>query len=106
MAKWLWAVGAVAVWVVAVASGGCTFVNRQLNTPQVAVESRAHNHTRAATGVSAAPVTATTAGRGRPANPTTREPPSLGSAAYDVHPDGCFVGLALSGGGSRSANFS
>src|SRR3954453_347111 len=101
MAKRLWAVGAVAVWVVAVASGGCTFVNRQLNTPQVAVERRAHNHTRAATGVSAAPVTSTSTVRVRAQNRETRHPRTLDPADCDVHPASCFVGLALSGGGSR-----
>ena len=34
-------------------------------------------------------------------------PPAVAPApSVDVHPDGCFVGLAISGGGSRSANFS
>src|SRR5438552_1779769 len=100
-------VGAVAaIWVVVAAAGGCTFVNRQLNSPQVAVEKRLLNHTRAATGASAAPVTSTSPVRVRADDRSAQGSRAMGPASYDVHPDGFFVGLALSGGGSRSANFS
>jgi predicted acylesterase/phospholipase RssA len=94
----------LAVWGVVVAgtvmagAGGCTSVNRRLNAPSVLIERRTHNHTRAATGVAAAPATSRDP-RGVRAE---GQPPA---ANPDVNPDGCFVGLALSGGGSRSANF-
>jgi predicted acylesterase/phospholipase RssA len=59
---------------------GCAYVNQRLDSVTVPLESRRTNHTRAATGET-----------------------SLG--AVDADTDGYFVGLALSGGGSRSANF-
>jgi predicted acylesterase/phospholipase RssA len=98
--------GAV-VWLVAslVAAGapaGCTSVNRRLNAGSVPVEKRVHNRTRAATGVEAVPVSARSAARVRADGPGDSPPAPIA----DVRPDGCFVGLALSGGGSRSANFS
>ena len=89
-------------WVVLFAAG-CTSVNRRLNAPQLAIERRAYNHTRAATGAAVAPAAARAAVRVRPEEPVGR---SSAATAADVRPDGCFVGLALSGGGSRSANFS
>jgi predicted acylesterase/phospholipase RssA len=59
---------------------GCTHTNVQLNRQEVPLESRIHNSTRA-----------------------TLSAPSVPEAPNN---DGYFVGLALSGGGSRSANFS
>jgi len=78
---------------------GCTNVNVALNSPDVPLESRARNHTRATTGGEVSP-------------PQTQ--PSAPNISADVtapvrvvpDDDGYFVGLALSGGGSRSANFS
>jgi len=64
---------------------GCTFVNTRLNQATTPVGQQVRNHTRAATS---RPFDADEAG-GRPAD----------------H-DGYFVGIAISGGGSRSANFS
>lgn len=61
-------------------ASGCAYVNEPLNNANVPLESRAQNHTRAT-------LTDT---------PKVRAP----------NDDGYFVGLALSGGGSRSANFS
>jgi predicted acylesterase/phospholipase RssA len=90
---------------------GCTYVNRPLNPPGVPIERRAHNGTRAVTFVTVVPVDSRDERRvkppqtmpGRQSSPT----PAYGiDVNPDVHPDGCFVGLALSGGGSRSANFS
>jgi predicted acylesterase/phospholipase RssA len=63
--------------------GGCTHVNVALNKPDVPLASRVHNDTRAA----------------MTSLPTTR-------TEHPADADGYFVGLALSGGGSRSANFS
>ena len=61
---------------------GCTNKNVRLNAPTVALEQRLHNHTRASTVL----------------------PPS--AAAHGANRTGYFVGIAISGGGSRSANFS
>src|SRR3954469_25992002 len=85
---------AVFVSFVIAAAGGCTSVNRRLNAPGVLIERQVHNRTRAVTGVAATPT-------------SSRDPRGVraeGAPPYvspDVHPDGCFVGLALSGGGSR-----
>jgi predicted acylesterase/phospholipase RssA len=68
---------------VALVAGGCTHVNVALNKPDVPLASRVHNDTRAA---------------------MSALPPSKDARPADS--DGYFVGLALSGGGSRSANFS
>jgi len=75
---------------------GCTSVNIPLNAPNIPLESRANNHTRAGVG---APV---------PVPAITGAAPSAQSPVAEVPSDrdGWFVGLALSGGGSRSANFS
>jgi predicted acylesterase/phospholipase RssA len=69
-------------WLVvsAVVSVGCTHLNVRLNRPEVPTEARIHNNTRA-----------------------TLSSWQVPEAPND---DGYFVGLALSGGGSRSANFS
>ena len=98
----------IVVFIAAVGAGGCeglTSVNRPLNDPKVPLESRARNATNAALAVAAAPVEA----RGRRVRPTrsgaTGERLSRAQGP-DLRPDGVFVGLALSGGGSRSANFS
>jgi predicted acylesterase/phospholipase RssA len=64
---------------------GCTYVNQPLNPPDVPLESRQTNNTRAAL-----------VHADDPSTPATRP----------THNDGWFVGLAISGGGSRSANFS
>jgi predicted acylesterase/phospholipase RssA len=102
---WLrvWAVGGAAVL-----CGGCTYVNKPLNRPQVAIERRVHNQTRAATGAATAPVQSRATVRVRPDGGAESADlrHSVDAQIPDVHPDGCFVGLALSGGGSRSANFS
>lgn len=82
-------------------AGGCTFANKPLNPVSLPLEQRVKNHTRAILG---APIV----------SPATQE-----SADAPVHPelakeydddadrnhDGYFVGLSISGGGSRSSNF-
>ncbi|HEX8522926.1 MAG TPA: patatin-like phospholipase family protein [Tepidisphaeraceae bacterium] len=67
-------------------TASCTYVNEPLNPPDVALETRAKNRTRAAFDLA----------------PTTRP----GGATTAPAGDGYFVGLAISGGGLRSANFS
>ena len=64
---------------------GCTYVNQPLNPPETPAEARRDNNTRAAL-----------VHVGPPSDATTRP----------AHDDGWFVGIAISGGGSRSANFS
>ncbi len=92
-------------WVVPALLVGCSYANRPLNDVSVALEERARNATRAAT------FAAVDAPRyPRPPGPASeREVRSAGPAAaadpVDTVPDGYFVGLAISGGGSRSANF-
>ena len=66
-------------------AGGCTFVNEPLNPPDTPVTDRRVNHTRAALLRSSLP--------DETAAPLARD-------------DGYFVGVAISGGGLRSANFS
>ena len=70
--------GFVALLIV-VAITGCTYVNKPLNDDSVPLESRKLNQTRAV-------------GRAAQGQITNSS-------------DGCFVGLAISGGGLRSANF-
>jgi predicted acylesterase/phospholipase RssA len=91
---------AVVLVMLAAATGGCTSVNEQLNDQRLPTERRALNFTRAATGVGVAPIASTPPARVRP------DAPRRETNISDLNPDGCFVGLALSGGGSRSANFS
>ena len=94
---------------IAVGAAGCsdlTFVNRRLNEPHVSLESRALNVTRAATAVAAAPTQARGSTRVRPQRSVATGKDARPPEGPDVRPDGVFVGLALSGGGSRSANFS
>ncbi len=74
---------------------GCTSVNVALNNPKVPLENRIANQTRA--GVSA-PVPIPVMGTKKMVGPATE--------AVQTDADGWFVGLSLSGGGSRSANFS
>jgi predicted acylesterase/phospholipase RssA len=89
---------------------GCTYVNQQLNEPTVELENRVHNHTRAETFTEAEPTGANlNPGPGmitpelKPATAPSAANTRLANALHDS--DGYFVGLAISGGGSRSANF-
>jgi predicted acylesterase/phospholipase RssA len=86
-------------------AGGCTFVNEQFSSPTLPTEKRVKNHTLAETFTNVTPV-AQMAGAApineRQMTPATNHAPEMG----DTNGDGYFVGLALSGGGSRSANFS
>jgi len=82
---------------------GCSYPNRQLNGPSLLLEQRQKNHTRSAVfaDVTAPQETETSPLRTdrivRGSKPDFSMPPDQ---------DGTFVGLAISGGGSRSANFS
>ncbi len=80
---------------------GCTSVNTALHSSNAAAEARQQNHTRAA--LSAQPASTATASRDESIKPASTR--SAGSAV-DSNNDGYFVGIAISGGGSRSANFS
>lgn len=101
-------------------AGGCANANRPLNAPNVPLEARAANDTRAATFARTVSPAMPPPSRTRPkpqirpgqaaTEPADDDPqdPAPGDDAVAPPPDadGCFVGLALSGGGSRSANFS
>ena len=89
----------------AAAVAGCSYADQPLNGPAVPLERRLTNATRAATFAAVRPP--------QPAEPAAAVPreiePASGPSAtapVDTVPDGTFVGLALSGGGSRAANFS
>jgi predicted acylesterase/phospholipase RssA len=87
---------------------GCSYVNVPLNAGTVLPENRVGNYTRAETFSDVAPpqsdqIPGYVSDRQiRPTTGATTSP--LTSALVDN--DGYFVGLALSGGGSRAANFS
>src|SRR4051812_48605796 len=74
---------------------GCTYANRQLNALNLPVENRARNHTRASLGAEVWTKTSPT----EPGIIPTTNP----SEVPVPDADGYFVGLAISGGGSRSA---
>jgi predicted acylesterase/phospholipase RssA len=76
---------------------GCTNANRPLDLVTVPIESRRHNDTRAATSAVIVPLTS----RQERAIVSSTRPSTL-----PVAPNSAFVGIAISGGGSRSANFS
>jgi predicted acylesterase/phospholipase RssA len=102
--------GFVAACLALLAGAGCeslTSINNRLNGAGVSLEHRLTNSTRATTAVAAEASQADqeTSPRAPTAVATVRSPASS-TDAPDVRPDGVFVGLALSGGGSRSANFS
>jgi predicted acylesterase/phospholipase RssA len=81
---------------------GCTNVNKALNPATLALEDRRPNRTRAGTFTAIAPMTA--AASADPLRPASTTRPTAPPAVVDG--DGYFVGIAISGGGSRSANFS
>jgi len=86
---------------------GCSYVNVPLNDGTVVLENRAKNHTLAETFTQIQP----------PGLPTPNIAPSTQPEIYPTastsvaqavsrsDKDGYFVGLAVSGGGLRSANF-
>lgn len=94
--------------------GGCTSTNRPLNPANVALENRRPNHTRAATGLEVPALQSTAVTNLQPPPPAGRDETGGGRPAPADRPpagapqrddDGYFVGIAVSGGGSRSANF-
>ena len=74
-------------FILLLAVGGCTYVNRPLNAPRIAMEARRHNATRATLDIAA-------------------QLPDAPPAQTRAESDGYFIGIAISGGGLRSANFS
>jgi predicted acylesterase/phospholipase RssA len=84
---------------------GCTSLNQRLNPPQLAPEARVKNHTRAALGAEPASPAASGGPREARITPTTTRTPAAPANDFDRNHDGYFVGIAISGGGSRSANF-
>jgi predicted acylesterase/phospholipase RssA len=88
-------------------AAGCTYVNKPLNSVSRPLEARINNVTRAALAAEVVPFnTSVVAGQSQSAvlRPTTQS--ITEQQQLDRNGDGYFVGLALSGGGSRSAVFS
>ncbi|HEX4796528.1 MAG TPA: patatin-like phospholipase family protein [Humisphaera sp.] len=81
---------------------GCQPVDRPLNSHSIGPEKWVHNATRAAV---LAEVIAPQDEEATGVKPQTSVRPTSGPAATPADGDGVFVGLAISGGGSRSANF-
>ncbi len=87
--------------ILTIAHCGCTNVNRQLGNLALAPERRPRNHTNAA--LAAHVIEPTAQG---PAAVAVKSDAGAPHPPRDVRDDGVFVGIAVSGGGSRSANFS
>jgi predicted acylesterase/phospholipase RssA len=92
-------------WVLLFALVGCSYVNTPLNSNALALEKRVKNQTRSETFSQIRPLDSLEL----PA-PTTQPdifPATFSTTAQAVvnDRDGYFVGLAISGGGLRSANF-
>ena len=90
---------------------GCTSLNERLNDAAVPPEARRRNHTRAALSAEPPSPTADAGTREQRIRPSTQSAsaPSRSTDSADsagAGDDGYFVGIAISGGGSRSANFS
>jgi predicted acylesterase/phospholipase RssA len=91
---------------------GCTYLNQRLNPAEVPVERRQLNATRAALAADLSPLVVSADKVKdvaiRPTHRIATTTPSSTRAAIagaDPRDDGFFVGVAISGGGSRSANF-
>lgn len=84
-----------------VLAAGCTSFNKPLDSVSKEANQRVRNHTRAA--LSALPPNVTSG-----AAHDSRIQPATAPTTFPADPnrDGYFVGIAISGGGSRSANFS
>lgn len=92
-------------------AAGCTTVSQRLNAPDVPVERWRPNATRAALAAQVGPLVSTSDKvRDLDVRPASRPAAGAPAIAADVpggdpRDDGFFVGVAVSGGGSRSANF-
>jgi len=88
------------------AAGGCTYLNQPLNPLTVNLENQRHNVTRCSLAANISPIT-TTADHVQDVriSPATHPSTTQAAAQADANDDGYFVGLSISGGGSRSANF-
>src|SRR2546423_5512301 len=88
-----WAGASCGLWLLC----GCKYANKPLNSVNRPLEARVKNRTRAALGASISPVSsALTPGI---APTTLPNPPTVRDD------DGYFVGISISGGGSRSSVF-
>lgn len=99
-----------ALVVLCICVAGCADVNQPLNPANRQLEHRTHNHTFATLAAEPLPLTADWFKRiGQPEilpnPPHNHNSPPEATPHRDVRADGYFVGLAISGGGSRSANF-
>jgi predicted acylesterase/phospholipase RssA len=86
---------------------GCSYVNVPLNDGSVPLENRQKNHTQAETFTEIQPNEIRSANAPPSTLPMIYPTPStaVAQAADASDKDGYFVGLAISGGGLRSANF-
>jgi predicted acylesterase/phospholipase RssA len=88
---------------------GCSHVNEPLADIRLPQQQRERNHTRAALGAQLTlPAQQSNLQRETPIQPTTApatRPLDHNDDDDDDDDDGYFIGLAISGGGSRSANF-
>src|SRR5688500_3478893 len=87
----------------ALAIVSCTNVNTRLNPGKTPLEVRRPNQTRASLGGNVTVSVHPPRGDDRGIQPTTQI--AAASAVGDANDDGHFVGIAISGGGSRFANF-
>ncbi|MCC6240058.1 MAG: patatin-like phospholipase family protein [Phycisphaerales bacterium] len=94
----------IALIAIALGLCGCTTVNQPLNSANLAMENRSLNETRAAVDAEVPPQQVRTTAF-TPRQRTQWQETWFADEAPQLDQDGLFVGLALSGGGSRSANF-
>src|SRR5579862_7767844 len=83
---------------------GCSHVNVQLNDPHLELENRVKNQSRSSVFADVSPPANMMAVS--PIRPNNAVLPAEHVPSGPADNDGYFVGVALSGGGSRSANFS
>jgi len=88
------------------ALSGCTYVNRPLDSATTSLEQRHHNQTRASLAADISPL-GVSADRVQDVtiSPATAPSTTQSTARASASDDGYFVGVSISGGGSRSANF-
>jgi predicted acylesterase/phospholipase RssA len=83
---------------------GCSYANIELNDSHLHLQDRVSNHTRAAVFADVTPPSTPNAASVLRSDSAITTPQQFRLGPADA--DGFFVGVALSGGGSRSANFS
>ncbi len=92
-------------WAAMFLVGGCAHVNHRLNDAHLPIENRVTNQTRASLNAAIIPMERKGLTRIHPASRPARDVDRLASVRSGRDGSAWFVGLAISGGGSRSANF-